>query len=76
MSRERLMVGHCAREVYKEACKRVQVEARAAADLRAKDFKKWLKEGAGQGLKRQHQMSRVASGWVPAKAEAVKVFED
>lgn len=40
LSRERLAVGHWAKEVYKEACKRVQVEAMPAADLRAKDFNK------------------------------------
>ena len=76
LSREWLLVSHWAKAVYKEACLRVQVEARAAADARAKDFNKWLKDGPGRGLKRQHQMSRVASGWVAAKAEAVDIFED
>lgn len=27
-------------------------------------------------MKRQHQLSRVATGWVAAKAEVVEVFDD
>ena len=33
----------------------------------------WLHEGPAAGLGRQHQMSRVAGGWIPSRAAAVKV---
>ena len=32
----------------------------------------WLHEGPAAGLGRQHQMSRVAGGWIPSRAAAVK----
>ena len=32
----------------------------------------WLREGPAAGLGRQHQMSRVAGGWIPSRAAAVK----
>ena len=31
------------------------------------DFKSWLQEGPLKGLKRQHQMSRTANGWIQRK---------
>ena len=41
-------------------------ERRAAADWHS-----WLREGPGQGLGRQHRISRVATGWVPTPVEMV-----
>ena len=35
----------------------------------------WIQEGPGQGLGRQHKMSRCATGWVAAKTAAV-VLDD
>ena len=32
----------------------------------------WLHEGPAAGLGRQHQMSRVAGGWIPSRAAVVK----
>ena len=36
----------------------------------------WLHEGPAAGLGRQHQMSRVAGGWIPSRAAAVKFGDD
>ena len=35
----------------------------------------WLHEGPAAGLGRQHQMSRVAGGWIPSRVAAVKAVD-
>ena len=30
-------------------------------------FAEWIEEGPGGGLKRQHSLSRTATGWIPGK---------
>ena len=35
-----------------------------AARLAATRFQEWIKDGPGQGSKRQHLLSRAASGWI------------
>ena len=41
-----------------------------AARLAASRFEEWIKDGPGQGQKRQHLLSRAATGWVPARSAA------
>ena len=40
---------------------------RKATALSAERFSVWVKEGPGRGLKRQHLISRTATGWIPDK---------
>ena len=46
-----------------------RAEARAVAMV-AKKFAEWIQEGPAQGLKRQHLLSRTASGWTPGRQGA------
>lgn len=41
-----------------------KLETEAATRAQA-NYTNWLKEGPGQGIGRQHKMSRVAGGWIP-----------
>ena len=53
-----------------------KTEAQAAAHS-AEAFSNWLQEGPMSGLKRQHRMSRVVTGWIPTEVAEPKanVFE-
>ena len=52
---------------YKAAIKRQRQCEDQAAALAAEAFSNWLQEGPMCGLKRQHQLSRTATGWIPTK---------
>ena len=43
---------------------------RAAGIAATIAFTKWLHEGLASGLKRQHMLTRSATGWIAAKAHA------
>ena len=54
--------------------------SRTAEDARKYDARQstrkwlsWLHEGPAAGLGRQHQMPRVAGGWIPSRTATVKV---
>ena len=51
---------------------RAQQHDRASARTR---WLVWIQEGPGQGLGRQHKMSRCATGWIAAKTAAVVLEE-
>ena len=55
------------------AAARSTAEQHAAADQRraTASWLSWLQEGPSAGLARQHRMSRVASGWIPASVAPV-----
>ena len=40
------------------------------------DWHSWLREGPGQGLGRQHRISRVASGWIPTPVGNAEVEDE
>lgn len=75
LSRQFLLNRDWAKQMYKEAYARMEVEARFAADLACKDFQSWISEGPSKGLKRQHMMPRTAVGWIPSKVEPPSVHE-
>ena len=51
-------------EVATEASRRADLSAATAA---AKRFEEWIADGRANGLKRQHLLSRTATGWIPDK---------
>ena len=51
-----------------------QAEAKAAR-LASARFEAWVKDGPGLDLKRQHLLSRAATGWVPSKVGSQTVAE-
>jgi hypothetical protein len=46
---------------------------RAAGIAATQAFATWLQEGSASGLKRQHLLTRTATGWIPAKVDAEEV---
>jgi len=51
-------------EVATEASRRADLSAATAS---AKRFEEWIADGRANGLKRQHLLSRIATGWIPDK---------
>ena len=45
---------------------RAKAVSRRDIDARRRSWQSWLQEGPAQGLGRQHRMSRVVGGWIPA----------
>ena len=48
-----------------------QASARSAGQLAA-----WLQDVPARGLRRQHQLSRTAAGWIPTKRERIADYDD
>ena len=60
------------------ATKQAEAEERAAATAAVVKWSSWLREGPANGLRRQHQHTRVATGWTQAavsKGEETEVGE-
>lgn len=67
--RQQLQWPHPAFHLLKDATERAAAEPARVAQLSRADFSSWLAEGQSNGLKRQHQMSRSAVGWIPSKID-------
>ena len=50
-------------DVSSTMARRLQLESQKINYI---TWKEWLQNGPGRGLRRQHQMSRTALGWIPA----------
>lgn len=62
-------------DVAAEAARRTDTSAAIAS---ARRFEEWIADGRANELKRQHLLSRTATGWIPDKAgqpEAVQTSE-
>ena len=65
----------CLREV---AVKNAEAQESAAQWASLHRWHKWIREGPAAGLRRHHQFSRGADGWIPierSSGEAVQVDE-
>ena len=67
ISREALDLRAWVKVFYRAAIKRQKQCEEQAAAFAAEAFSNWLQEGPMCGLKRQHQLSRTATGWIPTK---------
>lgn len=50
----------------------VDTTERAAGIAGAQAFTNWLHEGSANGLKRQHLLTRTATGWIPTKVDSAE----
>ena len=57
------------------AIKEAKLAEAKAARLAASRFEAWVKDGPGKGSKRQHLLSRAATGWIPSKVGSQPVAE-
>ena len=57
-----------AKSFHVVASKEAKAANEKAARLAAARFTQWLQEGQASGLRRQHQLSRTATGWIASKA--------
>ena len=70
---QRLLTGQMLRSAYwvealgKVATAMAEDTERAANVSASKAFADWLQDGPAGGLKRQHLLTRTASGWIPTK---------
>ena len=63
------------KQLYVQAFGLARKAADQAARAAARNFSKWLQEGPSAGLKRQHQLSRTAVGWIPTAIAATEADE-
>ena len=63
------------KQLYVQALELARKSAEQAARAAARNFSKWLHEGPSAGLKRQHQLSRTAVGWIPTAVASVEAGE-
>ena len=63
------------KQLYVQALGFAKATAEQASRLAARAFAQWLQDGPAAGLKRQHQMSRTAVGWIPAAIGEVEADE-
>ena len=61
--------------MYVQALELARKASEQAARAAARQFGNWLQDGPSAGLKRQHQLSRTAVGWIPTAVAAVETIE-